>query len=75
MAAQQSPFSKVMEKMVDKFKIVTPGGETGKRNCGSGRVSIQRGEFGEEEKKIVLYQLIFRNGIGKQLFGGTIHAV
>jgi hypothetical protein len=39
-AAQESPFSKVIEKTVDKFKVTAPGPSNEKQNCGNGRLSI-----------------------------------
>ena len=31
-----------------------------------------RGEFGEDDKKTVIYKLAFKNGIGKTLFEANI---
>lgn len=74
-----NPFSKMCEKDVEKFKTITPvpkgapaDTKQEKRNCGNGRVSIQRGELGPEGAKILQIKLIFRNNIGKMLFEGTI---
>jgi len=39
-----SPFHKVFEKDVQKFKVAVPAAK--KRSCGSGKVQILRGEFG-----------------------------
>lgn len=67
--AQDSPFTKVFEREVTKFKQATPVDQ--KKNCGGGKVSIQKGTFGED-KKSVIYKVIFKNNIGKTLYDSNI---
>ena len=69
-AAQKSPFSKQFEKEVQKFKQITPSDQ--KKNCGQGRVSIQKGEFGEGDQKSLVFKVVFKNGIGKILYDSNI---
>lgn len=35
-------------------------------------MSIQKGEFGKEDKKAIIYKVIFKNNIGKILFDSNI---
>ena len=73
---QESPFQKLFEKEVEKFKIKIP--EPLKKNLGRGKVQIMKGVFGvkegETEGGVTLCKLIFKNTIGKILFDGTISA-
>lgn len=64
-----NPFSKRFEKSVDKFKLAVPE----KKSLGAGKVSISCATFGEGDKAIKVYKLVFRNGIGKALFEGDIN--
>lgn len=69
----ESPFNKIFEIEVDKFKMLKPL----KRNCGIGKVSIQTYEFTSEnsqdkDKKSAIYKLVFKNVIEKTLYGANI---
>ena len=66
---QKSPFRKMFEIMVEKFKIATP--VTQKKNLQNGRVSIHRGEF----DSTVMCKIIFHNQIGKYLYEANISAI
>ena len=69
--AAPSPFDKVFQQEVAKFKIAAPE----KRTCGRGKVSIVRGEFGNKEddkKKLVMWKVVFKNSIGKILYSADI---
>lgn len=66
----KNPFSKNYEKQVDKFKIAAP--ENLKKNLGQGKVSIQIGQLGTEEKQFKVFKLVFKNHIGKTLYEGDI---
>lgn len=67
-----SPFEKVYEVDADKFKIISPE----KQNCGIGKISIHKGEFGSSgeasKSKLVVYKVIFKNSIGKTLYDASI---
>ena len=65
----KSPFVKVIEFNVDKFKISKPIEK--KKNLQNGKVSIQRGEFGDD-KKIIWCKIVFQNTIGKTLYTATV---
>lgn len=68
-----SPFEKVFEKDVQKFK--QSAGAKEKKNCGAGRISIQKGTFGGEDgvPKSVIYKIIFKNPVvGKILYDCSI---
>ena len=67
--ASKSPFTKVYEKAVEKFKLASP--IELKKNLCNGKVSIQRGEFGTDKPKII-FKIIFRNSIGKTLYNAVI---
>lgn len=66
------PAKDVFEKLhyvsVGKLKIVHPVDM--KKPMGSGNLSIQKAEVGEQ--KHTLIKLVFRNGIGKILFNGIL---
>lgn len=66
---QKSPFKKVFEINVEKFKIAIPVAQ--KKNLQNGRVSIHRGEF----DKVIMCKIIFQNNIGKNLYDANISAV
>lgn len=69
--AVKSPFTKLFEREISKYKVDKPAEQ--KRNCGIGKVSIQKCEFGKEDAaKITVYKVIFKNTIGKILYEGTI---
>ena len=53
--SQKSPFVKVIDMNVDKFKISKP--ITKKKNLQNGKASIQRGEFGDQ--KAVWCKIVF----------------
>jgi hypothetical protein len=55
---------------VDKFKISKP--HIKKKNLQNGKVSIQRGEFGD--KKVLWCKIVFSNTIGKVLYDASITA-
>jgi hypothetical protein len=59
---EKSPYTKVFNKFVDKFKIKAP--ESDKKAFGNGHLSI---EYAEVNGKKV-YILVFRNSIGKTLY-------
>ena len=42
---------------------------------GIGKVSIQKGVFGEDENKITIYKVIFKNSLGKILYDSSISKV
>ena len=65
---QKSPFRKIFELTVEKFKIATP--LTQKKNLQNGKVSIHRGEF----DSTIMCKIIFQNNIGKNLFEANISA-
>lgn len=62
----KSPFEKVFEKEVQKFKISTPIEQ--KKNCGMGKISIQKGVFNE----VTVFKVIHQNTIGKILYDSNI---
>jgi len=64
--AAKSPFKKVFEKEVMKFKQVTPAAE--KHSCGIGKLSILEAKIGSS----ILYKLVFKNNIGKILYDANI---
>jgi len=61
-------YKKIFEKEVTKLKQIVPE----KKVFGIGRLSIQKAELGENENKISLYKIIFKNSIGKLLYEGSI---
>lgn len=67
----KSPFIKLFERDISKFKVDKPADI--KKNCGIGKVSLQKCEFGKEDSaKITIFKVIFKNSIGKILYEGTI---
>ena len=66
----KSPFVKVIEFNIDKFKISKPLEK--KKNLQNGKVSVQRGEFGDSDKKVLWCKVVFQNTIGKTLYNASI---
>jgi len=67
----KSPFVKVIDLSVDKFKISNP--QEKKKNLQNGKVSVQRGEFGDDSsKKMIWCKVVFQNNIGKVLYNASI---
>ena len=66
----KSPFVKVIDLSVDKFKISKP--QEKKKNLQNGKVSVQRGEFGDDSKKMIWCKVVFQNNIGKVLYNASI---
>lgn len=66
------PFTKIIEKQVDKFKYMPPKAATkeDKKNCGNGRVSIAKAAL--HDGQLIMNKIIFRNAIGKALYDGNI---
>ena len=62
----KSPFTKLFEKQVDKFKISAPLAD--KKNLGSGKASLQVMELNGSK----MYKLIFKNAIGKSLYEANL---
>lgn len=59
------------EKTVDKFKYMPPkAAKEDKKNCGNGKVSIQKAVLAEGA--LIHRKVIFRNNIGKALYEGNI---
>lgn len=69
---EKSPFSRIFEKSVAKFKIKFPADH--KRSCGGGKVSIHKGVFTSGDKTVYLFKVVFKNPIGKILYDGSIQA-
>jgi hypothetical protein len=65
----KSPYEKVFEKEVQKFKISTP--IELKKNCGLGKVSILKGVF----NGIAVFKVIHKNTIGKILYDSNVSGV
>jgi hypothetical protein len=64
----KSPFEKVFEKEVQKFKISTPA--ENKKNCGLGKASVQKGVFAG----VAVFKMIHKNTIGKILYDANLSA-
>jgi hypothetical protein len=62
----QSPFEKLFDKEVEKFRIKVP--ESQKRNFGRGKLQLLKGVFGEA----IVMKLVFKNSIGKILYDGSL---
>lgn len=50
-----------------KFKQATPAEQ--KHSCGSGKLSILKGEFGEN---VTIFKVVFKNNIGKILYDSNL---
>lgn len=69
-----SPFTKEYNQHVEKVKVIKPTPPEGQKGSrGSGMLSLERAELGDE-KKVLMWMLIFRNTFGKALFQGSIAA-
>lgn len=69
-----SPFTKIIETQVEKFKFQLPPKkeqpEADKKSCGNGRISINKAELTPGK---FTFKLIFRSNLGKILFDQNIH--
>mmetsp|Transcript_37878 Transcript_37878/g.27887 ORF Transcript_37878/g.27887 Transcript_37878/m.27887 type:complete len:129 (-) Transcript_37878:263-649(-) len=66
---QKSPYTKVFNKYVEKFKIAAPLAE--KKSMGNGYIALETGEINGKLEWIC----VFRNSIGKTLFSGYLNPV
>jgi len=67
--ANKSPYRKLIEQEVDKYKVVKP--IELKKNLCNGKVSLQVAELGDD-KSIIKYRVVFMNKIGKILYNAYI---
>lgn len=81
MDKSKNPFEKVFDKIVDKFKYIIPSNSQSaenkdsaketKKSCGNGKISIEIGEIGKDQK-VKMQKIVFRNNIGKTLYEANI---